>query len=316
MKPFLTTELSHRRFDWNLLHTYLVVAREGSITRAAEQLRLQQPTVSNALRRLEEQLGTRLIDRAPGHFELTEQGSVLYRECQEICGTIGRLDQLIADTRPELGGHLHIHTASHVVHPPLDTALAAFHTAHPRVTLGIDVETSADVEQAVLTKSATLGICLVSQPYPQLHYHPLFREYFGFFCGPSHPLFGRRGLSLQDLGGASFVSFDTDRMSDALRPVAMLRGQLQIPGQVVGTSPSLEEVRRMINAGLGVGPLPLHVAERDVHDGLLWRLPPYKNPPPVDIFLVTNPHARLTRAEHVFQETLLAHVNGDGQEAI
>lgn len=298
---------ARRNFDWNLLHTFMIIAQEGSITHAAERLLLQQPTVSNALKRLEDQLGKRLIDRGPGRFELTEHGTVLYRECQEICGTIGRLGELLADGGSELAGHLHIHMASHVVFPPLDRALADFHTAHPKVTLGIEVGTSSSVAQAVLARKATLGVCLVSQRHPRLDYRLLFREHFGFFCGSPHRLFGRKGLTRQDLRGESFVSFDTDRLTDALRPVAVLRAELQTAGRIVGTSSNLEEVRRMIVAGLGIGPLPIHVVERDVRDGLLWQLPPYEDPPAIDIFLVTNPRARPTRAERLFVDTLIAH---------
>ncbi len=53
----------------------------------------------------------------------------------------------------------------------------------------------------------------------------------------------------------------------------------------------------MIVAGLGIGPLPLHVARRDVEDGLLWRLPPYESPPGIDIFLLTNQKKAMNRAE-------------------
>ena len=53
----------------------------------------------------------------------------------------------------------------------------------------------------------------------------------------------------------------------------------------------------MIQCGMGIGSLPIHVVERDVADGRLWRLPPYNDPPAVDIFLVTNPSKRLNRAE-------------------
>src|SRR5699024_8300586 len=120
--------------------------------------------------------------------ELTPQGAALVKECQEICGSIGRLDQLLADTGQQLDGHLRLSTASPVVFPPPDQALSAFHAAHPQVTLEIGVDTSAEVAQAVLEKAATLGICLVGQPLPLLDYRCLFREYFGFFCGPSHPL--------------------------------------------------------------------------------------------------------------------------------
>ncbi|MCY1251585.1 LysR substrate binding domain protein [compost metagenome] len=93
------------------------------------------------------------------------------------------------------------------------------------------------------------------------------------------------------------MSFHTDHIADALRPVALLRSEAKLNANVVGVSSSLEEVRRMIMAGLGVGPLPLHVARRDVADGALWRLPPYEAPPAIDIFLLTNPDKALNRAE-------------------
>lgn len=53
----------------------------------------------------------------------------------------------------------------------------------------------------------------------------------------------------------------------------------------------------MIIAGMGIGPLPLHVAQRDVDDGILWQLPPYKGLPAIDIHLVTNPRSNKNRAE-------------------
>ncbi|MCP4711762.1 MAG: LysR family transcriptional regulator, partial [Planctomycetes bacterium] len=128
----------------------------------------------------------------------------------------------------------------------------------------------------------------------------MYREFFGFFCGPPHPLFGRENLQVKDLHGQAAVSFDTDDIADALRPVALLRRQYEMGQRIVGLSPNLEELRRMILCGLGVGPLPIHVAERDVQDGLLWRLPPFKKPPAIDIYLVTNPRKLHNRAEASF----------------
>lgn len=311
MHPDAHGSHARRGFDWNLLHTFLVIVQEGSITRAADRLLLRQPTVSNALKRLEDQLGRRLIDRGPGRFEPTEHGAALYRECQEICGTIGRLQQVMEDSESELTGELRIHMASHVVFPPLDETLAEFHVRHPKVTIDIEVATSATVIEAVRAKEATLGICLVSEKDPQLDHRILFREHFGFFCGPRHRLFGRSGLGIDDLRGEAFVSFKTDRLTDALRPVAVLRAQLQMYGQVVGTSSNLEEVRRMIVAGLGIGPLPIHVVEREIQAGMLWRLPPFDDPPAIDIYLVTNPRATLGRAERVFLDALRARAGSD-----
>ena len=298
-----------RDLDWNLLRTLIAVVEEKGITRGAERLRLKQPTVSNALRRLEERLGRRLIDRGPGRFQLTEAGQVLYREAVDIHGAIHRLGIALRDVGEEVSGHVGIYMASHVVCPLFDEGLAAFHAAHPRATLSIDVSASRQAVDAVLARRASFAVCLVHEKNPRLEYRRLFREFFGLFCGPAHPLYGREGLTRADLEGHSSVSFVTDRMSDALRAVAIMRAEARLDERVVATSSHLEEVRRMIVAGLGIGPLPLHVAARDVEAGLLWRLPPYEAPPAVDVYVVWRPGTTRNRAEEAMLEALLTRID-------
>lgn len=286
-----------RELDWNLLRTFMVIVQEGSITRAADRLLLKQPTVSNALKRLETKLGRRLIERGGGAFRVTEAGQLLYRECVDIYGNISRLSIVLRDVREEITGHVTIATASHVVCPFYDETLAAVQRRHPAITYTVEVDTSAEVVRAVLQKYASFGICLVHQRHARLAYDHMFREHFGFFCGPRHRLYRRKGLGLADLREESFVSFKTDRVTDALRPVALLRARENIEDRIIATSSHLEEVRRLIIAGLGIGVLPIHAVERDVRDGLLWRLPPYDDPPAIDIYLVSNPATQLNRAE-------------------
>jgi len=209
----------------------------------------------------------------------------------------------------EITGNIHISLASHVTSPLLDDTLAAFHAEHPKVTYRLKTETSADVALNLLDKSTSLGICLVNKRLPELEYKAMYREFFGFFCGPPHPLFGEKNLQIKDLSGHAAVSFETDDIADALRPVALLRRQFELGQEIIGLSPHLEEVRRMILCGLGIGPLPNHVVKRDVREGLLWRLPPYINPPAIDIFLVTNPRKRYNRAETLFIQALVARID-------
>lgn len=283
--------------DWNLLRTFVVIAEVKSITRAAERLNLKQPSVSNALRRLEDRVGRRLVERDATRFELTEVGRLLYEQSIEVFGTISQLPLLVRGVSDDVTGHVTIAAASHVISPLYDRALAEFHRSSPRASLDISVATSAEVIKQVRERRASFGICLVAQKDPALDYTMVYREFFGFFCGPHHRLYGRDGLTLADLKGEPSVSFQTDHISDALRPVALLRSEAKLDASVVGVSSSLEEVRRMILAGLGIGPLPLHVARRDVADGLLWRLPPYEAPPAIDIFLLVNPEKTMNRAE-------------------
>ena len=298
-----------RELDWNLLRTFLVLAEAGSVTRAAERLGLQQPSVSSALKRLEDRLGKRLIDRGPGRFELTEAGRLLRAEAVDINGAILRIGTALRDVSEEVRGHVQIAIASHVACPLLDRTLGDFHRAHPGATFSFAVSASRIAVEDVLARRVSFAICLLREHDPKLETRRMFREFFGLFCGPSHPFFGRTGLRLADLAGQSSVSFVTDQMSDALRPVTLLRAAAGLDDRVVGTSAHLEEVRRMILAGLGIGPLPIHVVREDVERGRLWRLPPYEDPPPIDVHLVWNPRARLNRAERFLRDALIARID-------
>ncbi|MFT6676006.1 MAG: DNA-binding transcriptional LysR family regulator [Sulfitobacter sp.] len=294
------------QLDWNLLRTFVVLVEEGSFTRAAHRLLRGQSSVSLALQRLEAELNCRLIERGRGSFRLTAAGSILYSECIDIYGGVSRLKDITTTATKEISGEISIHLASHVITPLLDRLLTQTNVMYPKVTFSIKTATSATVTAAVHDRSASFGICLVNRPLPDLTYDVFYREFFGFYCGPPHDLFGQTGLTMQDLRNRDIVSFDTDDLNDALRPVALLRKQWDLMHRVVGRSSQLEEVRRMIQCGLGIGSLPIHVVERDVRDGLLWRLPPYKDPPEVDIFLVRNPKKNLNRAEQFFVDHLLA----------
>ncbi|MCX2721597.1 LysR family transcriptional regulator [Roseibium salinum] len=307
LRPIQAERLA-RELDWNLLRTFIVLAQSGSVTRAADKLRLKQPTVSSALKRLEDRLGRKLIHRKPGQFELTEAGDLLFREAIEIQGAILRLGTLMRDVTDEVRGHVEIAMASHVVSPLFDDTLREFHERHPAATLSINVSASKDALEAVTARRASMAVCLVRDRNPKLEYLRLFREFFGLFCGPPHPLFGRTGLTKADLAGQSAVSFVTDRLEDALRPVTLMRAEADLEDRVVGTSANLEEVRRMIIAGLGVGPLPAHVVKRDVRDGLLWQLPPYENLPEIAVHVVWNPKAKTNRAESALLDMLLTKI--------
>ena len=303
-----------RNLDWNLLRTFVAIVENRSLTRAGDALGLQQPTISNALRRLEEALGHRLVDRGAGRFEVTEAGQLLYREAVDIHGTILRLGVLMRDVSERVTGHVRIVLASHVVCPLFDRVLAEFRKMHPLASLSLDVIGShAGVEDTVAQRAA-LALCLVQKRHPRLAYTAMYREFFGLYCGPGHPLFGQRVEDRAALRGCDWVSFTTDQMNDVLRPVALLRAQAAPDERVVATSTHLEEVRRMIVAGLGIGPLPLHVARRDERDGLLWRLPPYADPPAVDVYVAHNPRSRRNRAEAALLKLLLDRI-GETPEA-
>jgi len=290
--------------DWNLMRTFMVIVEHESITLAAESLGLQQPSLSNALKRLENCVGRRLIDRKPNYFRVTAAGKQLYKECVSIYESVSRFPGLLQDSDDELTGNISIAVASHIACPLFDQLLQSFNQQHPKVTFNICVKDSLTVINRVQQKQSTLGICLIEEQNEKLSYQLMYRQYFGFFCGPSHPLFSKNNLTLKDLKGRASVSFPTDSEDGALHAVSQLRSKAKIKYKLSGISPSLHEVRRMIIAGLGIGPLPLHVAQSDVEAGRLRQLPPFRELPSIDIYAINNPNARLNRAEVSFIEQL------------
>jgi DNA-binding transcriptional LysR family regulator len=283
--------------DWNLLRTFMVVVDQGGITSAAHFLGKKQPTISAALKRLEDITGRKLVNRSPKHFSVTPWGQVLYAEASAMFGAVAQLPDLMAGLEDEVTGQISIAVASHVVSPHLDSVLERFNALYPAVNYTISTMDSAEVIAHLHQNRVTFGVCLLQQQPAQLMARILYREFFGFFCGPPHRLYGRRDIDIAELRNEDAVSFQTDELDGPLSGVARLRRRLGMRPDPKGLSSNLPEVRRMIVANIGIGALPVHVARKDVQSGLLWQVPPYENLPEVDIQMLTNPKRSMNRAE-------------------
>jgi DNA-binding transcriptional LysR family regulator len=295
--------------DWNLLRTFMVVVDEGGITPAAHFLGLKQPTISAALKRLEDITGRKLVNRSPKHFSVTPWGRVLYAEASVIFGSVAQLPDLLGGVEEEVAGQISIAVASHVVSPHFDAVLERFNGLYPRASYTISTMDSADVIAHLQQNRVTFGVCLFQEPPAGLETRVLFREYFGLFCGPSHRLYGREDIDIAELRNEDVVSFQTDEINGPLASVAHMRRRLGMSSDPKGLSSNLPEVRRMIVANIGIGALPVHVARKDVQSGLLWQVPPYKSLPAVDIYLLTNARRSLNRAEQALLEMLHAELD-------
>ena len=295
--------------DWNLLRTFMVVVDEGGITPAAHFLGLKQPTISAALKRLEDITQRKLVNRSPKHFSVTPWGRVLYAEACAIFGAVAQLPDLMDSLEDEVTGQISIAVASHVVSPHFDAVLERFNALYPRARYTISTMDSADVIAHLQQNRVTFGVCLFQQQPAGLEARVLYREFFGFFCGPPHRLYGRENIDASELKNEDAVSFQTDELDGPLSGVAHLRRRLGMRSDPKGLSSSLPEVRRMIVANIGIGALPVHVARKDVQSGLLWQVPPYNSLPAVDIQMLTNARRSMNRAEQTLLEMLNAELD-------
>ncbi|EPJ47524.1 MAG: transcriptional regulator [Osedax symbiont Rs1] len=294
-----------RNLDWNLLYTFTVIVDEGSITGAARKLSLSQPSISNALKRLETHLETPLIKRKKGLFSLTYQGLKVY----EYATSAGRIIENMADQfaggESVLSGEINIQIASHIHSPCLDKTLAEYHRLYPRVLININTQPSSEIIRAVARDELHIGLSNQKVAKTGLRFDLLGYEQMGFYCAKNHLLYGVKNLQLNDLSGLSYVSFESDQPSEGLNEISSLRSDQQLWGNLVAVSSNEEEIRRLIFAGLGFGALTVQGAKVYVANKTLFQLPPYQQLPVNEVFLVTAENQPMSDSEQIFVTMLL-----------
>lgn len=292
------------RLDWNLLRTFLAIARERSVSRAAMHLHLTQPAVSQALRRLEDRLGMRLVDRHGPRIEVTQAGIEVQKIAEEIYGTVSRLALADVDRDTDISGTIRIGAASGIDYPAYDGFLSEFHRTYPRIEFEVQVMRSADVVNGLQQKAITLGLTPRRTLPASIDARIFLRQRYALFCGQHHPLFGRDDLRIADITSYPLVSFNSDRVGGHLSPLAIFRDEMGFTGRVIGSSSSMTEIKRLIYAGFGIGCLPEHTVYDDVRSGRFQRLPPDQGVADVDVHLLWSRNRKLSVAESEFMAAL------------
>jgi DNA-binding transcriptional LysR family regulator len=292
------------RLDWNLLRTFQVVAQELSISRAAARLHLSQPAVSQAIKRLEEQLGATLIERRGPRFLLTQSGVETLRVAAEVQGHFTQLDAALERSSDQVVGKVRMLTVSGIHCPVYDKFLTELHRDYPGITLEIDVQSSDAILSSLAQKTASFGLAVNRSTPAWLGQQCLTQEQYAFYCSNVHPLYGREDLSLTDLCNEQLIIFTGDLLGGTLSSLAEFRELHKLTGQIVASSANTQEVLRLVLAGFGIACLPQHICQGELSAGHLWRLPPEEGVGSVDINLLWNLEQRLTNAESVFLQRL------------
>lgn len=128
-----------------LLQSFLAIAEEGSITRAAELLHITQPALSRQLVALETELGCELFHRGKKRMELTDDGLLLQRRAEEIVSLVSLTEKELAGRAAELDGHISIGAGELASTPLVVDLAAAFAEEHPLVTFDFFSGTADEV---------------------------------------------------------------------------------------------------------------------------------------------------------------------------
>jgi DNA-binding transcriptional LysR family regulator len=167
---------------------FLAVAEALHFGRAAEQLAMSQPPLSQAILQLERQLDVTLFDRSGRQVTLTETGRAFAAECRTLLAAAQHAQEVATQAEAGLIGTLRIGVVASALGEPLLSTLATFRHARPRVDLQItEVDTPAG-QQALLQHEIDVAVVRPSTPVRGLRIRPWRRDKFVLALPPGHPL--------------------------------------------------------------------------------------------------------------------------------
>ncbi|ACC71024.1 transcriptional regulator, LysR family [Paraburkholderia phymatum STM815] len=233
--------LMMRDFDNSLLRAFVTVAETGAVSAAAVRLARTQAAVSMQLRRLEDDIGQRLLERSPRGVRLTDAGHRLLPYAHAILGA-GE-DARRALEVGDVAGTVRLGMLEDVAVGRLPRALRRFSAAHPQVALEIVVDASAALSQRLVDGGLDV---LVGDP-AMVDATPLVTW--------TQPLFwvGARGCLLDPDTPLPLVAFGGTCLWQ--QQVMTILRRAGLAWRVVCTSTSLPAVQSAVEAGLGVSVL-------------------------------------------------------------
>ncbi|OHU76189.1 LysR family transcriptional regulator [Mycobacteroides chelonae] len=242
------------------LEYFLAVAEHSNFTRAAEALHVAQPWVSAQVRRLERELGHELFDRSSRALKLTEFGKMLFPLAETALQIVGKIRLTASAMAGVLCGHLAIGTLDHPL-PLLADALAAFHQAHPAVSITLTEARSDQLTAAVLERKLDVAVVRQgSSTPPLLREQPLAQQNIVAIVHRDDPLASHASISLEDLRNRALISHPQGSGIRAILDQACL-AQGFVPDIAFETN-SIDMMNHLATRDLGVAVTPEFPADR------------------------------------------------------
>lgn len=252
--------------DLSELEVLVAVAQERGFSRAAARLHRTQPAVSQAVRRLEEEVGAPLVDRSSKDGTLTAAGTLLQSFALQMLNLRRDAQAAVLDLAHLGRGKLSIaaneYTVTHLL-----PFLGLFRRRHPQVRVEVRRGLASRIPMEVLGREAELGVLTYRPTNPGLTVIPFAEDDLVLLVASGHPLAGRKSVWIRELASESFLAHNV-RSPNRERVVRTFE-QLRTPLNIAMELPTLEAVKRLVEEGLGVALMPRRAAEGEVARGSL-----------------------------------------------
>jgi len=251
--------------DKELLY-FLTIAETRNLTKASQKLFISQPSLSQTLQRVEEELGTRLFNRTTDGMVLTFAGEKYFKTAKDILAIYDDLQRDINNMNDLKGGKITVGTTSFLATYMLPAIIPKFYEALPNVEINLIEESSMELENLLLKGGIDISLMHIppKKTSRYLKFEPLSNDPFVLVTKIGHPL----ALSAASDIGKLYPLIDLHEFSN--EPFIMMRkGTIirqvsdsilecaSINPNIILTSSNFETIRRLSSIGMGVTLLPL-----------------------------------------------------------
>lgn len=287
------------------LEAFVGIARTGSVTRAAEELFLTQPSVSQQIRELEEELGLPLFDRMARGITPTEVGAALLPLAERLLADREAFAEEAARHLGLLTGTLTLYASNIPGEYILPALIGKFKGLHPELRIIHKVADSSEVIDLIADQRAQIGVVGRSDPNPDLVFDPLWEDNISLYGAPG--ISAKNPISLDELTALPLIAREAGSASrktveEALAKAGVDTGKITILAEMNSTS----AVREALAAGVGVSFMSDVSAKREVSNSTLARIEISGFEPVTRRFhLVTNKKRALSPAARAMRLFLL-----------
>lgn len=236
------------------LRYFCAVAESGNFTRAAEATRISQPSLSQQIHKLEDELGAKLFDRLPRSARLTQFGKAFLPKAQAILRQIGEARIEIREMASVESGEVVLGAIPTVAPYLLPHMLSSFARQHPSVSVSVVEEITPTLLERL--HQGTIDLALLALPVlgDELIASELMQECLFAVLPEKHPLASRRSIVLDEMRAEPFLLL---KEGHCFRDNALLAcRQSRINPKVVFESGQFATILAMVSAGMGVSVVP------------------------------------------------------------
>ena len=260
--------------DIHRLEVFCKVIELQSFTKAADAVCLTQPTVSEHIRVLEEDLGEKLIDRLGREVLPTPAGKILLRYARDIIKLRDEAIQALRKFKGELSGSLLIGASTIPGTYFLPQLIGSFKLMYPSIQITLKITDSADVVTRLLDGSVEIGLVGAKSDDRRLLLEEVFSDELLLVVYPGHPWAEREHVDLSELDGEPFIL--RERGSGTRQVMARSieeAGFDPVRLNPVAEMGSTEAVRQGIKARIGISILSSQAVAEDIERGTLVAVP-------------------------------------------